>query len=955
MEETVIQPMPHTHPIVDDDPHFIINPDTREITHASPEKLVLIQGDHMSERYTFELPKTVDGHDMSLCNDIQIHFINVNGSNSAETSKSVYGVVDFGPKDGDDETLEFSWLISQHATLFAGALSFAVRFICRDENNQIQYVWNTAPFSGVTISTGIDNGQDMADNTYYNTILETWYNDLVYAGTTSVEAIEEAKNKVVEEDIPAAKDKAIKEVDDHVETAAFEYVERVKESVPTEVLNLKNILVQERGYNPDRIMSQKGVSNALDSLETDYEEKVLESRNEFLSKFDEFKNSVSSSIADLGYVEVPNTYDYGGYDPSNFAPNLSEYVLFKGKEDFIKNSPYTYYINGWYPDEVSASETSNRREKSELIFRINVTVGASEASAQVEPRSISVDISSLVPEVEDYLYNYSDDNILESHISNIGFRLKVYGFTVEQAINNPEMVGRLQIHMSINDREFTLDPEISNLGNISGNAVARVDMSTFECIVKNVMYPVRKMVGYAGESSSALIQPISIVDVRKTATNGLMDTYTISLSNGSTRTFELRNGNGINEIYMLNRGDYEDLYEIDFTNGTSTTFTVPNGGSVGIKRTATGEVVSVNDVSPIEHGVKVKVKSKNLLSHPYYPFSTERVGVTITGNNDGSITLNGTSTSSWNIALFGNETATTTLPAGTYTVSLKNGDIDKCYMVVGGNSSAIEYSYGTSVTFTLNEDGPIGYCVIQIRGGATFDNLTVYPQLELGSTATEYTPYVEPTLMKVYTCGKNILRQPYQTATRTLNGITIVENDDGSFTANGMATSECIWFLLDNGTERLKGTYTFSGVSGGSATTYYAQMVVDGVYQGAITETTTCQIDGVLTRVGFYVKTGTVLDNVTFKLQLESGDTATEYEPYDAKSSVHIPNHDGTVHGVTSISPNMTIFTDTAGAIVEAEYNENIHSYVENAVGDMDAALDAINATLDELIGGLEE
>ena len=55
--------MPHTHPVVDSDLHFAINPLTREITNNS-KKVKLMQYDHASEIFTFEIPRYVDGHDI---------------------------------------------------------------------------------------------------------------------------------------------------------------------------------------------------------------------------------------------------------------------------------------------------------------------------------------------------------------------------------------------------------------------------------------------------------------------------------------------------------------------------------------------------------------------------------------------------------------------------------------------------------------------------------------------------------------------------------------------------------------------------------------------------------------------------------------------------------------------------------------------------------------------------
>lgn len=49
--------MGHIHDVYDADKHFIIDPVTRTITYSESDKLILIQNDHNSERYTFEMPK----------------------------------------------------------------------------------------------------------------------------------------------------------------------------------------------------------------------------------------------------------------------------------------------------------------------------------------------------------------------------------------------------------------------------------------------------------------------------------------------------------------------------------------------------------------------------------------------------------------------------------------------------------------------------------------------------------------------------------------------------------------------------------------------------------------------------------------------------------------------------------------------------------------------------------
>ena len=147
--------MEHKHPVTDTDAHFEINTITRNISAVSG-KSALIQGDHNSERFTFELSSQfVDSHDMTLCNVVQIHYINID-ANTKEQSIGVYEVDDMAVAD---EKVTLSWLISNNATKYAGGLSFIVKFKCVNDDGSVGYVWNSGIFKGISVSNGIDNGE----------------------------------------------------------------------------------------------------------------------------------------------------------------------------------------------------------------------------------------------------------------------------------------------------------------------------------------------------------------------------------------------------------------------------------------------------------------------------------------------------------------------------------------------------------------------------------------------------------------------------------------------------------------------------------------------------------------------------------------------------------------------------------------------------------------------------
>lgn len=142
--------MSHVNKIYDADPHFTINAITRQIKNDSSQKTTLIQGDHNSERFSFCLDRFVEGHDMTECNRVEVHFNN-NGF------EDVYEVEDLQIKDDDENKIVFSWLLSRNATQNDGKLEFSIRFACVDNDDNVDYSWNTAVHSGISISKGMNN------------------------------------------------------------------------------------------------------------------------------------------------------------------------------------------------------------------------------------------------------------------------------------------------------------------------------------------------------------------------------------------------------------------------------------------------------------------------------------------------------------------------------------------------------------------------------------------------------------------------------------------------------------------------------------------------------------------------------------------------------------------------------------------------------------------------------
>lgn len=150
--------MAHTHRVYDTDGHFHINTDTRLVENVSSVIVNPVQYDHNSECMSFDMERYVDGHDMSTCDRVEIIFTN---KGTEGTSKGRYIVDDLQISPDDENLVTFTWLIPQAATLYSGTLSFGVRFICTSEVGVLDYAWNTATYTGLTVSKG--SGDASAD------------------------------------------------------------------------------------------------------------------------------------------------------------------------------------------------------------------------------------------------------------------------------------------------------------------------------------------------------------------------------------------------------------------------------------------------------------------------------------------------------------------------------------------------------------------------------------------------------------------------------------------------------------------------------------------------------------------------------------------------------------------------------------------------------------------------
>lgn len=179
--------------------------------------------------------------------------------------------------------------------------------------------------------------------------------------------------------------------------------------------------------------------------------------------------------------------------------------------------------------------------------------------------------------------------------------------------------------------------------------------------------------------------------------------------------------------------------------------------------------------------------------------------------------------------------------------------------------------------------------------------------------------------------GKNLLPYPYKNTNidYTFNGINYKVKSDGTVVLNGTANEQSYFILA--GLVLNKGVYYLSGCpSGGEGSTYSIYFQYDNFsYYKAdygsgvkidINEKKNCA-------VAITIGKNTAVSNLIFKPMLEVGSKLTDFE--ERRTAVaYTPAVDGTVTGVTSISPDMTFLSDTDGVIINAEYNKDLNKAI---------------------------
>lgn len=135
-----------------DGPAIIIDGNKRTLTPEDGFNTQIgVTNDYNTNEITFKCNKVVEGHDLSACNNKVIKWHNT-ASNIMSSDKLVLKT----PIEGE-ETFAMTWHVPPEAMTKAGTLKIAICFCDLNNEEKIEYKWNSLEYSGLQIAQGMDN------------------------------------------------------------------------------------------------------------------------------------------------------------------------------------------------------------------------------------------------------------------------------------------------------------------------------------------------------------------------------------------------------------------------------------------------------------------------------------------------------------------------------------------------------------------------------------------------------------------------------------------------------------------------------------------------------------------------------------------------------------------------------------------------------------------------------
>lgn len=367
-----------------------------------------------------------------------------------------------------------------------------------------------------------------------------------------------------------------------------------------------------------------------------------------------------------------------------------------------------------------------------------------------------------------------------------------------------------------------------------------------------------------------------------------------------------------------------------------------------LKGNASGTTITIDDVSPIEHNMKIQLRQE-LTRGDFIGTVAQIVDESITThdwhNEDklGSFTVyqnvvpvDNRTNIYINVHAFPGDSAGLLVTDGTtyrtFYVCDYNGGEFYCY--IDGATIYISYDGRTVINFDIEENAKI---IGVSCNGENFINhkLDLYGcSFRSGATLTKCGKNIMPTVDSgIYYSGSASNGKPYiptsPTVLTSTQNIDLGSGDKRGFYAvikltEGKTYTLSLKNLVNNcATPALRYCVGFRT----NESDLFGQSEINNAVISDINVTSftfTVPSGSPYCLVGGYNYPNVAGDTISFEaMQIEVGSVATDFQDYI--STTYTPNADGTVDGVTSLYPSTTLTTDTDGVIIDCEYNKDIN------------------------------
>lgn len=136
-----------TAPSFDNDDKIIIKPDRTFEIQENFNTIIAYEGDVNSQVVTFMCEKTVEGHDLSKCQEKRLRWKNVASGHEGSSKLSI---------KTEGEKLNLEWKAPPEAFTKSGGLEISITFFDIYEG-KIAYSWNTAVFKDLKVGVSLDS------------------------------------------------------------------------------------------------------------------------------------------------------------------------------------------------------------------------------------------------------------------------------------------------------------------------------------------------------------------------------------------------------------------------------------------------------------------------------------------------------------------------------------------------------------------------------------------------------------------------------------------------------------------------------------------------------------------------------------------------------------------------------------------------------------------------------